>query len=135
MIQREDRPNIKVIVQLESVKGSGSESGTFVSSNALVIKRSNVRRVNVWNSSGRGSAANALFGKSTNQRVPRSISTPRKHPIKNVAAKMITQQTSKSKQDTPRQLIQNQKRTPTKPPIRTPLTAMIATKVGAPKVS
>merc|ERR1719167_713519 len=96
MIQREDRPNIKVIVQFESVKGSRSGSGTFVSSNALVIKRSNVRRVNVWNSSGRRSAATALFGRSTNQRVPRVISTPRKHPIKNVAAKTVTQQTSES---------------------------------------
>merc|ERR1719481_1203614 len=135
MIQRVDRPNIKVIVQLESTKGSGSGSGCFISSNALVIKRSNVRRVNVWNSSGRRSAANALFGRSTNQKVPRSISTPRKHPIKNVAAKMITQQTTKSKQDTPRQPIQNQKQSPKIHPIRTPLTLMTTTKVAAPKVS
>jgi len=84
MIKKVDRPNIEAIV--ESIKG------TFVSTNALVIKRSN--RGNVWNSDNGESAVTMLFGRSCSRNVPRS-----KRTVKAVKSTMkSTEQSSRREQ-------------------------------------
>merc|ERR1719295_988457 len=89
-IQKVDQPNIEAIVE--------SSSGTFVSTNALVIKR--FRGGNAWNSSDGHSAVTVLFGRSSDRRkVPRSTASKPQRTAKSVKSTLkSTEQRPQSKE-------------------------------------